>query len=119
MLPRRSSRLSSHLPDHYNIAVRIGRTRIRTRLNTENTSRDELSEMLQHALSKAGNATLMTPELMQTLVDHAAGNYRLMMTMAAELLAFGSAQEVAQLDEKFYLELFQLPGTKSSKKARR
>jgi type II secretory pathway predicted ATPase ExeA len=94
-------------------------TRIRTRLNTENTSRDELSELLQHALSKAGNATLMTPELMQTLVDHAAGNYRLMMTMAAELLAFGSAQEVTQLDEKFYLELFQPPGTKSSKKARR
>jgi hypothetical protein len=40
------------------------------------------------------------------LVDHAAGNYRLLMTMAAELLAYGMAEEVEQLDEKFYLEVF-------------
>lgn len=94
-------------------------TRIRTRLHTDTASREELSELLHHALAKAGNATLMTAGLRQTLVDHAAGNYRLLMTMAAELLAYGSAREVAQLDEKFYLELFQPPGTKTSPKARR
>ena len=94
-------------------------TRIRTRLNTETASREDLSELLEHVLAKAGNAKLMTSELMQTLVDHSAGNYRLLMTMAGELLAFGCAQEVAQLDEKFYLELFQPQGSKSSKKARR
>lgn len=93
-------------------------TRIRTRLNTESASREELLELLGHALSKAGNATLMTSELMDTLVDHAAGNYRLLMTMAAELLAYGIAEEVAQLDEKFYLELFQPKGPTSKKKAR-
>ena len=49
----------------------------------------------------------MTAELMDTLVDHSAGNYRLLMTMAAELLAYGMAEEVAQLDEKCYLEVFQ------------
>jgi len=92
-------------------------TRIRTRLNTESASREELHELLGHALSKAGNATLMTSELMDTLVDHAAGNYRLLMTMAAELLAYGIAQEVAQLDEKFYLELFQPKGPTAKKKA--
>ena len=53
-------------------------TRIRTRLNMEAASRDQLHELLSHALSKAGNANL-TPELMDTLVDHAAGNYRLLM----------------------------------------
>ena len=63
--------------------------------------------MLSHALSKAGNATLMTTELMDTLVDHSAGNYRLLMTMGAELLAYGMAHEVEQLDEKLYLEVFQ------------
>jgi general secretion pathway protein A len=82
-------------------------TRIRTRLKTEPASRDELLELVRHALAKAGNASLMTPELMDTLVDHAAGNYRLLMTMGAELLAYGMAQEVEQLDEKFYLEVFQ------------
>jgi type II secretory pathway predicted ATPase ExeA len=95
-------------------------TRIRTRLNTEPASREELLELLSHALSKAGNATLMTAELMDTLIDHSAGNYRLLMTMGAELLAYGMAHEVEQLDEKFYLELFQpkRPRTASKKKAR-
>ena len=93
-------------------------TRIRTRLNTESATREELMELLGHALSKAGNATLMTSELMDTLVDHAAGNYRLMMTMAAELLAYGIAEEVTQLDEKFYLELFHDKRPTPKKKAR-
>ena len=95
-------------------------TRIRTRLNTEAASREELSELLSHALAKAGNAALMTPELMDTLIDHSAGNIRLLMTMGAELLAYGMAHEVEQLDEKSYLELFQpkRPHTTSKKKAR-
>jgi general secretion pathway protein A len=82
-------------------------SRIRTRLVTEAASREELLELLNHALSKAGSATLMTAELKDTLVDHSAGNYRLLMTMSAELLAYGMAHEVGQLDEKVYLEVFQ------------
>ena len=82
-------------------------TRIRTRLVTEAASREELLELLRHALAKAGNATLMTAELMDTLVDHSAGNYRLLMILGAELLAYGMAHDVAQLDEKCYLEVFQ------------
>ena len=95
-------------------------TRIRTRLCTEPASREELLELLGHALSKAGNASLMTAELMDTLVDHSAGNYRLLMTMGAELLAHGMAREVEQLDEKLYLEVFQpkRPRAASKKKAR-
>jgi type II secretory pathway predicted ATPase ExeA len=82
-------------------------TRIRTRLSTEAASRDELLELLKHSLSKAGNGSLMTAALMDTLVDHCAGNYRVLMTMCGELLAHGMAQEVERLDEKFYLEVFQ------------
>ena len=96
-------------------------TRIRTRLQTEAASREELTTLLRHALSKAGNATLMTGELIDTLVDHSAGNYRLLMTMSAELLAYGMAHEVSQLDEKFYLEVFQpklAPRPVAKKKAR-
>jgi type II secretory pathway predicted ATPase ExeA len=93
-------------------------TRIRTRLITETATRDELLELLNHALAKAGNTTLMTDGLMDALVDHSAGNYRLLMTMSAELLAYGIAHEVNQLDEKFYLELFHPKGPTSKKKVR-
>jgi type II secretory pathway predicted ATPase ExeA len=82
-------------------------TRIRTRLSIEPASRDELLALLRHALAKAGNASLMTPQLMDTLVDHAAGNYRVLMTMGGDLLAQGLAREVEQLDEKLYLEAYQ------------
>ena len=95
-------------------------TRIRTRLHTEPASREELVTLLSHALSKAGNATLMTPELMDTLVDHAAGNYRVLITMCADLLAHGMVREVERLDEKLYLEVYQptRPLATSKKKVR-
>ena len=95
-------------------------SRIRTRLSTEAASREELSELLDHALAKAGNTAMMTTELRDTLVDHAAGNCRLLMTMGGELLAYGIAHEISQLDEKSYLEAFQLsrPRPASKKKAR-
>lgn len=82
-------------------------SRIRTRLVNEAASRDELLDLLSHALSSAGNATLMTAQLKDTLVDHSAGNYRVLMTMAGELLAYGMAHDIRQLDEKAYLEVFQ------------
>ena len=93
-------------------------TRIRTRLIMDSASREELSELLSHSLSKAGNVSLMTAELMDALVDHSAGNYRLLMTMGGELLAYGMAHEVGQLDEKFYLELFHPKRSPSKKKAK-
>lgn len=82
-------------------------SRIRTRLVNQAATREELLDLLHHALAKAGNATLMTTELMDTLVDHSAGNYRSLMIMGGELLAYGMAQELAQLDEKAYLEVFE------------
>ena len=82
-------------------------TRTRTRLVTEAASHEQLFELLHHALQKAGNASLMTAELMDTLVDHSAGNCRLLMSLRGELLAHGMAHEIAQLDEKCYLEVYQ------------
>lgn len=82
-------------------------SRIRTRLVTEPASRDELLDLLCHALSSAGNATLMTAQLKDTLVDHSAGNYRVLMSLAGELLAYGMVNDIKQLDEKAYLEVFQ------------
>lgn len=92
-------------------------SRIRTRLATEHASRDELLESLNHLLASASNASLMTSALRQTLCDHAAGNYRILTTMAAELLAAAAQRELAQLDEKLYLEVFAQPETPAPRRA--
>ena len=84
-------------------------SRIRTRLATEHASRDELLACLNHLLAGAGNASLMTPQLRQTLCDHAAGNYRILTTLAAELLAAAAQRDLPQLDEKLYLDVFAQP----------
>ena len=51
----------------------------------------------------------MTAQLRQTLCDHAAGNYRILTTMSAELLSAAAKREAPQLDEKLYLEVFAPP----------
>lgn len=84
-------------------------SRIRTRLATEFASRDELLACLEHLLAGAGNASLMTVPLRHTLCDHAAGNYRILTTMAAELLAAAAQNDLAQLDEKLYMDVFAPP----------
>lgn len=84
-------------------------SRIRTRLATEFASRDELLACLDHLLAGAGNASLMTPQLRHTLCDHAAGNYRIMTTLAAELLAAAAQRDLPVLDEKLYLDVFVQP----------
>ena len=81
-------------------------SRIRTRLATEHASSEELLACLDHLLAEAGNASLMTPALRHTLCDHAAGNYRIMTTLAAELLSTAAQRELHLLDEKLYLEVF-------------
>lgn len=92
-------------------------SRIRTRLATEYASRDELLTCLNHLLAAAGNASLMTAGLRQTLCDHAAGNYRILMTLAGELLGVAARKNLAVLDEKLYLDVFAQPDTKAPRRA--
>ena len=90
-------------------------SRIRTRLTMEYAGREELMACLKHLLATAGNASLMTQELMNTLCDHAVGNYRVLTSMAAELLARAAQHELTQLDEKLYLQVFAAtPARKSA-----
>jgi len=84
-------------------------SRIRTRLAMEHATPDELLTCLNHLLAEAGNASLMTPSLRQTLCDHAAGNFRILTTLAAELLSVAAQRELPLLDEKLYLEVFAPP----------
>ncbi len=92
-------------------------SRIRTRLATEFASRDELLACLDHLLAQAGNASLMTQSLRNTLCDHAAGNYRILTTMAAELLAAAAQKDLSVLDEKLYLDVFAPPAKATQRRS--
>lgn len=90
-------------------------SRMRVRLNLDRATTDELEHCLRHAITKAGAAKLMTTELVTTLCEHAAGNYRSLMTMANDMLAVGVQREAKQLDEKLFFECFT-PTTESAAK---
>jgi hypothetical protein len=51
----------------------------------------------------------MTAELIDTLSEHALGNYRVLTSLSGELLAAAAHKELPQLDEKLYFKLFQPP----------
>jgi general secretion pathway protein A len=59
----------------------------------------------------------MTDELRNTLCDHAAGNYRIPTSLAAELLTAAAQQELPQLDEKLYLQVFGQPERTARRRA--
>ncbi|MCP4286527.1 MAG: ATP-binding protein [Gammaproteobacteria bacterium] len=92
-------------------------SRIRTRLTMEYAAREELATCLNHLLTSAGNAGLMTQELKIALCDHAVGNYRVLTGMGAELLSTAAQRELTQLDEKLFLEVFGAPSSRSQQAA--
>ena len=94
-------------------------SRIRRRLVFDYASRDELISCLDHLLETAGNPSLMTTELKATLADHAAGNYRVMMNLADELLTVAADRDLPRLDEKLFLDVFaHAPKPKSTTRKR-
>jgi type II secretory pathway predicted ATPase ExeA len=76
-------------------------SRMRVKLNLDRATPDELEQCLRHCMTKAGAAKLMTPELVTTLCEHAAGNYRTLMTMASDLLVTGAQRGQAARREAF------------------
>jgi general secretion pathway protein A len=92
-------------------------SRVRSRLRAEPLSAAQLADCLGHLLRAAGNPKLMSPPLVQTLCEHAAGNLRLLMNMGDELLAAASQREVDRLDEKLYFEVFALDPKPAGKRA--
>jgi len=81
-------------------------SRLRIRLPLDYLPPAELLEWLRHVLEQAGQPQLMSPEVMTTLTEHAAGNLRVLATMANELLAMAARRELSQIDQKLYLEIF-------------
>ena len=104
------------LPDRFrsNALVSLG-SRIRFRMNLEPYNRNDLINYMAHCLKEGGAPHIMTKALVEALVDHCAGNLRVLNNMAAELLAVGTHNQVSQLDEKFFIEVFSRNPSKPSK----
>ena len=93
-------------------------TRIRRRLVIDYASRDEMQACLARVLEAAGNTALLSKELQATVADHAAGNYRVMMNTAGELLAAAFERQKPVLDDKLFLEVFATAPRKTSARRR-
>lgn len=109
------SRLTDRL--HHTDLLPIA-SRIRTRLRMEPATPQQLRECLTHLLAKAGNPNLMNAPVQSALCEHAAGNYRLLMNMANELLALAISREIPQIDEKLFFEAFDMQAASNAAKSR-
>jgi len=100
----------TRLPDKFKAPdlIPLG-SRIRVRLNQESASREEMMRFFDNLLEKAGNPKLITKGLKETLCDHSAGNYRVLINMANQLLDEALRQEADKIDEALFFQLFSLP----------
>jgi len=84
-------------------------SRIRARLPLGPLAPEELQAYLMFSLEQAGAPQLCTPELVQALVTHAAGNLRVLTGMAAELLSAAAERNLPRLDEALYFQVLAPP----------
>jgi len=105
----------NRLPERFRSAelLPLG-SRIGARLALLPMSPEQLVDYLNFALDQAGNAQLMTAELIRTLATHAANNLRVLNQMAAELLAAAVKKNLSRIDESLFFELFSPTGSKPS-----
>ncbi|MCK5803032.1 MAG: AAA family ATPase [Lentisphaeria bacterium] len=83
-------------------------SRIRCRLRYQSSESKELRECLCNHLRKAGNPMLISEPVIAALCEHAAGNYRVLMNMANDLLAAALHDEADQIDEKLFFKVFDM-----------
>ena len=74
-------------------------------------SKPQLMELLAESVKRAGNAELITKELIETLAEHSIGNPRVMMNLAAECLSAGMRKESVRLNDSLFFELFPAPSS--------
>ena len=92
-------------------------SRMRVRLPIDRATPQELQACLSHALRQAGAPTQMTQEVIAAICDHAQGNPRALMIMAAELLEAAAQREAHQIDEALFFEICAVPATSETKTA--
>ena len=90
-------------------------SRMRVRLPIERAPPQDLQDCLRHALQQAGAPTLMTPEVIAAVCDHAQGNLRSLMIMAGELLETAAQREARQIDETLFFDTCGIPAANDTK----
>lgn len=85
-------------------------SRVRARLTLDYLSPSNLLDWLQHVLAQAGQPNLMTPEIMTTLTEHAAGNLRVLANMGNDLLTEAARRELPRIDQQLYFDVFATHG---------
>ena len=81
-------------------------------------TREELLACLEHLLATRRQRQPHDQASCAThSCDHAAGNYRILIGMAAELLMSAAQREITDLDEKLYLQVYGKPETHTSRRA--
>jgi len=90
-------------------------SRVRVRLPIERATPQDLQACLSHALRQAGAPTLMTQEVIAAICDHAQGNPRALMIMAAELLEAAAQRDACQIDETLFFEICAVPASGQTK----
>ena len=92
-------------------------SRMRVRLAIERATPQELQDCLRHSLQQAGAPSLMTPEVIAAICDHAQGNPRALMIMAGELLEAAAQRDARQIDETLFFETCAVPMASETKAA--
>ncbi len=109
----------SRLPDRFRTpALMPLGTRVRSRLVLQALEPKPLRELLDHLLDKAGAPDLLTTDLKAALVEHAAGNPRVMTGLGAELLELGVQNNLHQLDDQLFFEHVAPPARRRRTKRR-
>jgi general secretion pathway protein A len=80
-------------------------SRLRYKLMLTPIERGELTAFLQNGLRLAGAPSLMTPELVDTLVDRSLGNFRTLMTLCNDCLVEAVRTEARTVDDKLFFDL--------------
>ena len=90
-------------------------SRVRCRLRYQPSESKALRECLCNHLQKAGNPRLIREPVIAALCEHAAGNCRVLMNMANDLLAAALHDEADQIDENLFFKVFDIRAESSGR----
>jgi len=90
-------------------------SRVRCRLRYQPSESKALRECLCNHLQKAGNPRLICEPVISALCEHAAGNCRVLMNMANDLLAAALHDEADQIDENLFFKVFDIRAESSGR----
>jgi type II secretory pathway predicted ATPase ExeA len=79
-------------------------SRMRVRLKMPKATTKQLVSCLTHVMEQAGNKKLIDSHVLVNIAERALGNYRVLCTLANDLLMEAARKELSVIDEKLYLE---------------